>query len=467
MLQADPAMEDTPSTVGIPLALSTRLGVGAAVSSATILAVAGASAVSVPCLLLWVHAAGLVVSPLVGRGVHHVLGGRERLAWGKITLASWLGAGLAWWAAGSWSGSPGVTLALWAAPPFVFVVLAVRRRTLAQEPPRPLATAALVVVSLIAAGLLAELVFRAYQRQLHRSRTLAAESPWEILGGGRIYGLKRNHQDRGEFMFDRSRAVSYRTSSLGLRGGEIGARTQGVPRVLVIGDSYTFGWAVEEEQSYPRQATLLLSAAGREVEIINAGIPGYGTRQERALLAELLPVLRPDVVVLGFVMNDAEPQMTVLQPLGETYRCSPVWTWEALKQLWNLRLCPEGRPLPLSLLTPSQDFLHAYEPGSAKWSGTREALDGMAALCEAARLPLVVLVVPDFNRDFRAYPYGIIHDRVREWGAGRRVTVVDLLPTLLHADSGALRVEGDGHPNAAGHRLLAEALRAELLRTLP
>jgi lysophospholipase L1-like esterase len=456
-----PTDEPPPDPVP-PVPLSTRLRVAGAVSAATTLATAGAAAAGVPCLLLWVHAAGLLLSPLVARGVHAAFGDRRlALSWGPIALASWLGAAFGWTAAGA-AGAPAASVAAWALPPFLLVALALRARVPAAHPPRPLASALLALVSLLVAGVAGEIAFRAYQRQLYRSRTLAAASPWETLPGERIYGLKRNHQGRGEFMVDHARAVPYRTSSLGLRGGEVGPRVPGVHRVLALGDSYTFGWAVEEDQSYPRQTEALFAAAGRSVEVVNAGVPGYNTRQERALLAELLPVVRPDAVALGFAMNDAEPQMTVLPPPDETYACAGVWTWEASKRLWNLKLCPEGRPLPLRLLTPSQEFLPAYDPGSPKWARTEEALSGIAALCEDARVPLVVLVLPDFNRDFSNYPFGVIHQRLRDWGARRGVAVVDLLPLVAGADSEALRVAGDGHPNAAGQRLIAEALRAQL-----
>jgi hypothetical protein len=72
----------------------------------------------------------------------------------------------------------------------------------------------------------------------------------------------------------------------------------------MIGDSQTFG-LVEEEDTLPRALERALKAGGGEWEVINAGVLGYGTDQELACLRRLLPVYRPDVVVLTIYPNDS------------------------------------------------------------------------------------------------------------------------------------------------------------------
>jgi hypothetical protein len=80
--------------------------------------------------------------------------------------------------------------------------------------------------------------------------------------------------------------------SIGIATDRIGTRVapadrgRDVPRdaILVGGDSQTFGWAVEYDESFPAQLSASLG-----VPVINGGVSGYGTtsiyRRMKALLA--------------------------------------------------------------------------------------------------------------------------------------------------------------------------------------
>ncbi|MCU0612630.1 MAG: GDSL-type esterase/lipase family protein, partial [Candidatus Eisenbacteria bacterium] len=80
-------------------------------------------------------------------------------------------------------------------------------------------------------------------------------------------------------------------------------REDALLRVLVLGDSFTFGYGVEEREAYPAVVEELLAAAGCRVAVCNAGVPGYGTLQEAALAERLLTDLAPQAVVLGFTVG--------------------------------------------------------------------------------------------------------------------------------------------------------------------
>lgn len=100
--------------------------------------------------------------------------------------------------------------------------------------------------------------------------------------------------------------VEYRHDDLGLRARETKAG-DGALRVLVLGDSNTYGWRVPAEATFCAVAERLLDHAGsRPVEFVNAGLPGYNTADALARYRSLRDALRPDVVLLAWFVNDCE-----------------------------------------------------------------------------------------------------------------------------------------------------------------
>lgn len=79
----------------------------------------------------------------------------------------------------------------------------------------------------------------------------------------------------------------------------------GVVRVMTMGCSTTFGWGVDDEQSYPARLEAILKEEGHPVEVVNAGQPGHSSFQGLWLWDRALPRYAPDVVVFGYIVQDA------------------------------------------------------------------------------------------------------------------------------------------------------------------
>jgi hypothetical protein len=123
-----------------------------------------------------------------------------------------------------------------------------------------------------------------------------------------------------------------RTNSMGLRDREPAAHSPGTLRILGLGDSFTFGvHAGAPDKCFVEQLETRLgrelvlrprhSAKGpswKAVEVVNAGIDGYGTAQEIGLLQRLDPTLHPNAVLLAFYLgndftdNSGRTRMTVV-----------------------------------------------------------------------------------------------------------------------------------------------------------
>ena len=77
---------------------------------------------------------------------------------------------------------------------------------------------------------------------------------------------------------------------------ETSIRTGGV---LAVGDSFTEGWQVSDSESWP---ALLEKAIG--VPVVNAGVGGYGTDQIVLRAEQLRPIVRPHILIVGFLDLD-------------------------------------------------------------------------------------------------------------------------------------------------------------------
>lgn len=101
--------------------------------------------------------------------------------------------------------------------------------------------------------------------------------------------------------------VTYKINSLGLRDKEYyPKKPDNTYRILILGDSFTEGWGVEQEQSYPKQLEQMLKekVTGKKVEVINAGVASYSPVLEYLYLKEKGLQLNPDLVILAFDMTD-------------------------------------------------------------------------------------------------------------------------------------------------------------------
>jgi hypothetical protein len=118
------------------------------------------------------------------------------------------------------------------------------------------------------------------------------------------------------------------TSSLGLRDREVPLRKpSGVLRILALGDSFTYGMT-ERAATWPAQLETRLRQRfpGREIEVLNAGVPCYSTYQELAYLQRSLLQLDPDVVVLGFfVGNDFDDNIHGITHTAKDGELVPWW----------------------------------------------------------------------------------------------------------------------------------------------
>ena len=101
--------------------------------------------------------------------------------------------------------------------------------------------------------------------------------------------------------------VSVRTNGAGFRDDQEFRpdKAPGTYRIMGLGDSFAFGWGVEEDQTYLKVlARKLEQQFGQKVEVMNLGVWGYGTLQEAAVFRKF-KTYQPDLVTLEFYARNA------------------------------------------------------------------------------------------------------------------------------------------------------------------
>jgi lysophospholipase L1-like esterase len=269
-------------------------------------------------------------------------------------------------------------------------------------------------------------------------------------------------------------------------------------RIVVIGDSITFGDHVDASESYPEQLETILRRDGTEV--LNLGVGGYDTLQEVALLDRLGLAYDPDLVLVGFCINDVGIHSVNLRYIEGLQRYgSPVYA-SRLAQLLALRrdrhdqaryfeeandeetfrrdhagrissLADDAQVLLLmrelrrlinrrNVDTIRHRFVEWYT-SEARIGRLRFALGTLKRFRDEHGFSVAVLVVPHLHahpyEDVYSVVYGIIRHEVVRQG----FDVIEVHDEFDLEGYANLRLEGgsDLHPNAIGHRIIARKVR--------
>jgi lysophospholipase L1-like esterase len=334
---------------------------------------------------------------------------------------------------------------------------------------------------------------------------------YEKFDPDRPFGEYAVHPVRGlalapsyeRFDWNREFQVWRRHNSLGFRGPEISVETPpGRIRVLVLGDSMTYGVGVEYEETY----SAVLESLDPRLQVINTGVPGYCGEQELLVLEEFIERLAPDVVLVAYFWNDLwgpvqgdfrhfEVRDGVLHRLDHDPITEQHPMFARLREKYEERLRGYGfltyeshlyRFLSdrFKLLGYAIRDLRGEAPEvergghiderqeAAAWELSFALLRAQYDLARAHGVKFAVLVVPDqvqVEPDVEVYEVPRVLWGIQEHvvGFARRegIPVIDPLDTMreIRARKGEPQYHRiDRHWNRVGHRHMGEVLLAEL-----
>ena len=335
----------------------------------------------------------------------------------------------------------------------------------------------LVVAALLAAGLLLEVGTRIYAAWVF-PRMMVLD---DTLGWRHATDVRKWFQN--EF----GDSVLVVQDANGHRGtGHALTKPPGAFRILTLGDSFTEGVQVGETDLF----TARIENADARLDVINAGVGGYGTVQEYLYLRSLGIRFHPDLVLLMAYENDLIDNLLPYYPaIGpRPYAAVRAGNVELVQSTDHSAFRKFILPLPFATVLNRYSYLYVfvnsrvYQPlradrmtqlqrGDVKQfdAGTRYRaffwlLDEMSDFLEGQEIPLVVALIP--TRDEILNGYSDVHRVITDHCLIEQLNCVSLVERF-HAEASKgipLLFKEDMHWTAEGHRVTADEI-LEYLRS--
>lgn len=288
-----------------------------------------------------------------------------------------------------------------------------------------------------------------------------------LEGGARL--AQRSQPSKGGYSPVRGHRSREPMNTAGYRDVEhTKEKPPGVRRAVFIGDSFTYGVGVLLDDTYPKRTERGLAASRSETwESVVLAVPGIDTEQEQVILENEGFGYSPDLVVLGYVLNDAEDPGAAEERrarewavAGSEKQSHPFWRRSALLSLVADRLhaTRENRKR-------IENHLNLYREGQPGFVAVKKSIDAMAARCREKGVPFIVVLFPLFANPLDDdYPFASVNEKVAAVARSSGATFIDLLPYYHGMDWHLLVVEGasDEHPSELAHRIAAQALLSAL-----
>ena len=288
-----------------------------------------------------------------------------------------------------------------------------------------------------------------------------------------------------------------RVNSAGFREREFAReKTPGSRRIVVLGDSVTFGTALAAGETYPKRIEALL--APQHAEVLNLAVPGYDILDEVAVLENVGLELDPGLVVVGYCINDVGVHSLNLEYIEGIERFdSPLYHLRIAQWLaretqrrelgdWMERVNRDDNfsrrfAGKIALIAGDEELeamrrqlaeycdTHAAEltthpflgwyASTPKLGRLRFALERFAALARERQFALEIVFLPYLKSDEHPAAYANVRAIVAHECERTGLDFFDPLP-LFGGDLREFRqTPQDGlHLNAAGHERLASAL---------
>lgn len=253
--------------------------------------------------------------------------------------------------------------------------------------------------------------------------------------------------------------VHIKINSLGIRDYEYAIeKPKGKKRIIFLGDSFTLGWGVPFEKTYPKQLEGFLNRQGSFFEVLNMGVGNYNSIMQVELFKLKGIKLNPDMVVLMYFINDAEP--VPRQPkFLEYYLRKNSYLFALLFDKYA-----QFMPRFSSSLNWKQYYSNLYLEGSNNLIANRYALIELFEICKKQKIKLLIVNIPEL-RMLKDCPFNFATEYISNLAKAYNIAFLDLLPALVHYDPHSLWISNeDLHANTKVNSIIAREIYRKIIK---
>jgi len=313
-----------------------------------------------------------------------------------------------------------------------------------------------VVAVLLVFGIL-EGAVRVYAHVTSRERLIVID---DVVGWRLAPNTRRRYDKETQPYF-------IATNSKGLRDVEHSYdKPAGVYRIVVIGDSFVFGAGGVEPA---RRFTDILQASTKNTEVINMGVPAYGTDQEYQYLAIEGLRYHPDLVIVCAFYNDFSESFSTINPSngrpkgyfsldGEQLVFHPPafsLFYRMAQHSYLLGLADMGLSKISNAYDKAMRRKHLVLNSQTRAATFKQLFASTADLCQQHGAALVLVYLP-FQGQYEKW---VIQQVMDDLAATRGVKTLDLMDTVKLANRARTAYFAhDIHFNEYGNQVVAKAL---------
>jgi len=232
-------------------------------------------------------------------------------------------------------------------------------------------------------------------------------------------------------------------------------------RIAVLGDSLTYGYGVENNQTYCAVLQRILEK-NYSVEVLNLGISGLSSEDIVEIARRFVPKLHPNLVFYGVCLNDYLPRGMAEDQPRIPFVNAKIQVFFASRTRLGHWLNLSYRDMLVGLGLRHDFFEDILSGGTTYRRRFAENLMTLNAIVRKEGLPRVVMMVLDQNPHLDGPGFELARD-ASEAGKAAGMEVIPIESWYRLHDGKNMRVnQWEGHPNATAHRLFAETIATYL-----